>query len=135
DRDVLLERGADLDADPVVLLRDALAARVVIARPARPNDNEQRVTAFQRVLQVAAEVDPNRDRVVVHEHGVALAPRRTVLALVVFFQAIEDTAGDPAGVLAPIRNCDPRHTQSPRSAHRTEGGWEKGRHRGAAQTA
>src|SRR5262249_57823523 len=46
------------------------------------------------------------------------------LAVVMYLEAIEDAAGDPAGVLAPIRNCDPRHTQSPRSTYRTEPGRE-----------
>ena len=51
---------------------------------------------FEHALDVVAEVDADRRRIVVEEHDRLLVGGGSGRVLVVIFQPVEDAAGDPA---------------------------------------
>ena len=72
---------------------------MIIARPAWTDDDEQHVAAVECLADMLAEIDPDRDRVVIHEHD---AMPLGIVTAIVLVQAIEDASGDAGAVLAAI---------------------------------
>jgi hypothetical protein len=94
--DVLLERRLDLDAHPIVGMAEPRLARAVVPHPAGADDGKQHVATVEHPLDVVAEVDADRGRIVVEEHDRLLVGSGSGRVLVMIFQPVEDAAGDPA---------------------------------------
>jgi hypothetical protein len=65
-----------------------------------PDDGEQHVAALERILDVLAEIEPERDRIDVHEH---------LIRAVMSDQAVKDAPCDRARVVPAIGEDDRRH--------------------------
>ena len=94
--DVLLERRLDLDAHPIVGVAEPRLARAVVPHPVGADDGEKHVATVEHALDVIAEVDADRRRIVVEEHDGLLVGSGSRRVLVMIFQPVEDAAGDPA---------------------------------------
>ena len=86
---LLLERGLDLDSDPVRFLLYPQITSAVLAHPVRPDDRQHDLALLEHAAYVLAEIDAERRRVVVHEDDV-LGGRIIVELFEMSLQTVEE---------------------------------------------